>query len=84
MPRLILVKHSLPEIVPALPANEWRLSEGGRPRCRVLAERLAAYSPFVTRGNGLEPFTFWKSLGLTSFVVLDSQDAKRRTQKFCV
>ncbi len=42
---LILVKHSLPEIVPDVPAAEWRLSEDGRNRCRVLADRLAAYAP---------------------------------------
>jgi broad specificity phosphatase PhoE len=44
---LILVKHSLPEIVPALPASQWRLSEEGRQRCRILAEQLAAHHPAV-------------------------------------
>jgi broad specificity phosphatase PhoE len=43
--RLILVKHSLPEIIPDLPAREWRLSEEGRGRCPPLARALARYAP---------------------------------------
>jgi broad specificity phosphatase PhoE len=48
--KLILVRHSSPEIVPALPASRWSLSETGRRRCRPLAERLMVHSPdvFVT------------------------------------
>lgn len=45
MPHLILVKHSLPQIVLAIPAREWSLSPAGRARCQPLAARLAAYSP---------------------------------------
>ncbi|MBI2950742.1 histidine phosphatase family protein [bacterium] len=47
MTRLILIKHSLPEVVSDLPASRWRLSEEGRRRCRVLTEKLAAYDPGV-------------------------------------
>lgn len=47
MPKLILVRHSLPEIIPILPANQWRLSEAGRLRCRFLAKRLATHHPDV-------------------------------------
>lgn len=47
MPRLILVKHSSPEIVPTLPASLWRLSESGRVKCKPLAKLLAAYQPGV-------------------------------------
>jgi broad specificity phosphatase PhoE len=43
VPTLILVKHSLPEIDPTRPANQWHLSEAGRLRCAALAERLAEY-----------------------------------------
>lgn len=43
--RLILVKHSLPEILPEHPRREWRLSDEGRARCARLAERLRRYSP---------------------------------------
>ena len=45
MRQLILVKHSQPEIVTALPAAQWRLSDAGRRRCAALADRLAAYQP---------------------------------------
>lgn len=44
---LILVKHSLPEIVESIPAREWRLSEEGRQRAQRLAEQLSDYSPDV-------------------------------------
>ncbi len=47
MPHLILVKHSLPAIVPELPAHRWHLSEEGRRRCAVLADHLAVYQPAV-------------------------------------
>ncbi|HZW05211.1 MAG TPA: histidine phosphatase family protein [Anaerolineaceae bacterium] len=45
MPRLILVKHSLPEIVFDRPPSQWRLSAEGRRRCLTLASRLASYYP---------------------------------------
>jgi broad specificity phosphatase PhoE len=45
MSTLILVKHSLPEIVENIPACEWKLSEEGQARCQRLAERLATYQP---------------------------------------
>ena len=44
MQTLILVKHSLPEIDPSVPAKEWRLSCEGRRRARKLGERLDRYS----------------------------------------
>ena len=47
MQKLILVRHSLPEISPSLPAKQWSLSEAGRQRCRPLANRLAALAPDV-------------------------------------
>lgn len=45
MPKLILVKHSQPEIIPEVTAHEWRLSAEGRRRTIPLAARLAAYYP---------------------------------------
>jgi broad specificity phosphatase PhoE len=42
---LVLVKHSLPHIIPTLPAHRWHLSVEGRLRCQALAEKLAVYSP---------------------------------------
>lgn len=47
MPKLILVKHSQPQIDPLVPAREWHLSEEGKLRCRSLADRLAGYEPGV-------------------------------------
>jgi broad specificity phosphatase PhoE len=47
MPHLILVKHALSEIIPALPANQWHLSEVGRSQCALLADQLATYAPAV-------------------------------------
>lgn len=47
MKHLILVKHSLPEITPTIPAKEWRLSKSGQARCKVLAEKLESHLPDV-------------------------------------
>jgi broad specificity phosphatase PhoE len=44
---LILVKHSLPEVVSTVPAKEWRLSQSGQLRCKALAEKLASWLPDV-------------------------------------
>lgn len=46
-PYLILVRHSLPEIIPNIPAPQWSLSEAGRARCQALANKLRPYSPEV-------------------------------------
>lgn len=51
---LILIRHSMPEIVPGVPASQWSLSDEGRRRCDELAERLAAYEPHVIV-TSLEP-----------------------------
>ena len=40
---LILVKHSLPEIVEGLPAREWKLSEEGERRAEQLAHCLIQF-----------------------------------------
>ncbi|TRO49026.1 histidine phosphatase family protein, partial [Candidatus Bathyarchaeota archaeon] len=47
MNNLILVKHSLPEMVSTVPAKEWRLSQSGQVRCSALAEKLESFSPDV-------------------------------------
>jgi broad specificity phosphatase PhoE len=52
--KLILIRHSLPEIVTGVPASRWRLSDDGRRRCKRLAEQLAAYEPRVVV-TSLEP-----------------------------
>jgi broad specificity phosphatase PhoE len=43
--KLILIKHSLPEMIPSVPASQWPLSKIGRLRCINLAEKLSCYSP---------------------------------------
>jgi broad specificity phosphatase PhoE len=42
---LVLVKHSLPVIDPAVTPAEWRLGQEGRARCGPLGERLRIYDP---------------------------------------
>ena len=45
--RLVLVKHSMPEIEPDRPASDWRLGALGRQRAELLASRLRDLSPEV-------------------------------------
>ena len=47
MRRLVLVRHSKPEIEPDKPASSWRLGEVGRRRSELLAARLRGFSPQV-------------------------------------
>jgi broad specificity phosphatase PhoE len=42
---VLLVRHSLPALDPALPVEEWRLSEEGRRRCGPLAARVRKHAP---------------------------------------
>lgn len=51
VPRLILVKHSSPEVVPSVPASQWHLSESGRAQCTILAERLCIHRPDVVMAS---------------------------------
>ncbi|HZZ34354.1 MAG TPA: histidine phosphatase family protein, partial [Caulobacteraceae bacterium] len=44
-PRLILVKHAMPAIDPALPSAQWPLSEGGRAAAAALAEKVRPLAP---------------------------------------
>lgn len=45
MRKLILVKYSLPAIIPGAAARQWHLSGEGHLRCKSLADRLASYQP---------------------------------------
>ena len=47
MRRLVLVKHSMPEIERDRPASTWRLGEVGRYRSELLAARLHDFRPDV-------------------------------------
>jgi broad specificity phosphatase PhoE len=44
---LILVKHSVPEMEEARPANTWRLSKEGQQRAQQLAAELEGFAPEV-------------------------------------
>src|SRR5205085_1642330 len=43
MPKLILIKHARPMVDPSVSAEQWRLSDEGREKCRPLADALRAY-----------------------------------------
>ncbi|MBN1579105.1 MAG: histidine phosphatase family protein [Anaerolineae bacterium] len=45
--KLLLVRHSMPDIVPGVPACKWTLSDQGRQRCTPLASRLAPWQPQI-------------------------------------
>ncbi len=47
MRRLVLVKHSMPEMEGDKPASAWKLGEVGRRRAELLAAGLREYSPTV-------------------------------------
>ena len=47
MRRLVLVRHSMPELEPDKPASAWRLGEIGHRRAGELAARLRDFSPEV-------------------------------------
>ena len=47
MRRLVLVKHSMPEIERDKPASAWKLGKVGRRRSELLAARLKEFSPCV-------------------------------------
>ena len=47
MSKLVLVRHSKPEVDPTQPAQEWRLGETGRRRAKLLAGRLDSFAPTV-------------------------------------
>jgi 2,3-bisphosphoglycerate-dependent phosphoglycerate mutase len=42
---VLLVRHSVPEVDPALATERWRLSDEGRRRCGPLADRLREHRP---------------------------------------
>ena len=43
------------EIIPALPANQWHLSEAGRSQCTLLADQLATYAAPAVLVSSAEP-----------------------------
>jgi broad specificity phosphatase PhoE len=45
MPKIILIKHASPQVDPAVPSDQWRLSERGRASCVKLAELVRPHVP---------------------------------------
>jgi broad specificity phosphatase PhoE len=47
MPKLLLIKHASPLRQPDLPPERWPLSDEGRQKCDLLAQRIAEHRPNV-------------------------------------
>ena len=45
MPKLILIKHASPQQEPGVSSHDWKLSDAGRAKAAVLAERLRGHAP---------------------------------------
>jgi broad specificity phosphatase PhoE len=72
---LILVKHSLPEILEVVPAREWHLSEEGRERARELAGKLIRYQPEVIVSS-VEPKAYETASILAENLKLEFQEVE--------
>jgi len=85
--RLILVKHSLPEIVDGVRARDWRLSAEGRRRCDPLADALAVYAPSGAISSSDEPKAVETAepvaarLGLTTDIDADLGEHRRGAKR---
>lgn len=88
MPKLILIRHSLPEIVPDLPASQWHLSLEGQRRCAALAARLACHQPGLVM-TSLEPKAMETGQAVASILDLplvtatDLHEHQRDSVSFC-
>ena len=87
MKLLLLVKHSLPEIVESRPDHEWVLSEAGRERARKLVALLLPYQTEIIVSSA-EPKA-WETasilaegLGPTVQVVNGLQEHDRSTSPY--
>lgn len=47
MPKLILIKHASPFVIPGTPPEKWRLSDKGKEACAPLAEAIKSLAPTV-------------------------------------
>jgi 2,3-bisphosphoglycerate-dependent phosphoglycerate mutase len=84
---LLLIRHSVPEIDPARPAEDWQLSEEGRARCGPLAVELGAFEPrrllSSPESKALETAELIApALGLEVEVEADLREHERRSLPF--
>jgi broad specificity phosphatase PhoE len=85
--KLILVKHSLPQIEPHIPARGWLLSAEGVQRCLPLAQYLADYHPDLIVSSA-EPKAIETAqhvaehLALPIHIGQDLQEHERQTTPF--
>ncbi len=47
MRKLILIKHSKPQVDEHLPSHEWKLSDEGRAQCDALVQKVRPYEPAI-------------------------------------
>jgi len=47
MPKLILIKHASPFVIPGTPPEKWRLSDKGKEACLPLADAIKPLAPTV-------------------------------------
>jgi broad specificity phosphatase PhoE len=87
MKYLILVKHSMPQIVENVPARDWKLSDQGKTRAQLLAERLRSYQPNLIISS-IEPKAvetaeiIAQALSLTTQIVEDLHEHERSKTTF--
>ena len=85
--KLLLIKHSMPELDPTVPAPDWHLGERGRALSELLANKLAEYSIDVIVSS-VEPKAIEtaqivaKRLNLPHKIVEGLHEHKRRNVPF--
>lgn len=85
MPKLILIKHALPIIIPEKPANTWLLSEEGQKATETLANAIKQYTPQHLFSSP-EPKALETALTLTTslkipFKIVDDLHEHRRNNE---
>lgn len=84
---LILVKHSVPEIVGDRPANMWSLSNEGRLRARQLVDELKRFEPDIIVSSDEPKATetaeiIARNLGLNMQVIHDLHEHDRSNEPY--
>ncbi|MEU4238243.1 histidine phosphatase family protein [Actinoplanes sp. NPDC026619] len=76
-PRLLLIRHAMPEIEPAVPAERWHLSEAGRAAARELAPRMPAPAYYVASSEPKARETL-REIAPTEAIAADARFAEVR------